>query len=124
MPITLVTFCNGNVYDKPMLSVAMARGIEAQALPKETGAQIAARLGVRLLAHTQAVGITPASRQVRTTRVTLRYKHLVLAHGARPRSLPQLPDALCWRINHLQTYASFALPWQIRRSAWRLWAQA
>lgn len=83
MPITLVTFCNGNVYDKPMLSVAMARGIEAQALPKETGAQIAARLGVRLLAHTQAVGITPASRQVRTTRGTLRYKHLVLAHGAR-----------------------------------------
>jgi rubredoxin---NAD+ reductase len=26
MPITLVTACNGDVYDKPMLSVAMARG--------------------------------------------------------------------------------------------------
>ena len=107
MPITLVTACNGDVYDKPMLSVALARGIQADALPKETGAQAAVRLGVRLLAHTQAVRVTPASRQLRTTRGTLRYRHLVLAHGARPRTLPQLPDALCWRINHLQTYAKF-----------------
>ncbi len=107
MAITLVTACNGDVYDKPMLSVAMARGIQPATLPKETGAQAAARLGVRLLAHTQAVRITPASRQLRTTRGTLRYRHLVLAHGARARTLPQLPDALCWRINHLQTYAKF-----------------
>ena len=107
MPITLVTACNGDVYDKPMLSVAMARGIQADALAKETGAQAAARLGVKLLAHTLAVRITPASRQLRTTRGTLRYRHLVLAHGARPRTLPQLPDVLCWHINHLQTYSKF-----------------
>ena len=107
MQITLVTACNGDVYDKPMLSVAMARGIQAAALPKETGAQAAARLGVRLLAHTQAVRITPSTRQLRTTRGTLRYRHLVLAHGAKPRTLQQVPDALCWRINHLQTYAKF-----------------
>jgi rubredoxin---NAD+ reductase len=107
LPITLVTECNGDVYDKPMLSVAMARGIQPDTLPKETGAAAAARLGVKLLAHTQAVRITPASRQVRTTRGTLGYRHLVLAHGARARTLPQLPDALCWRINHLQTYAKF-----------------
>jgi rubredoxin---NAD+ reductase len=107
MPITLVTACNGDVYDKPMLSVAMARGMQPENLPKETGAAAAARLGVKLLAHTQAMRITPASRQLRTTRGTLRYRHLVLAHGARARNLPQLPDALCWRINHLQTYAKF-----------------
>lgn len=107
MPITLVTACNGDVYDKPMLSVAMARGIQADSLPKETGAQAAARLSVKLLAHTQAVRVTPASRQLRTTRGTLRYRHLVLAHGAKPRTLQQVPDALCWRINHLQTYAKF-----------------
>ena len=107
MRITLVTACNGDVYDKPMLSVAMARGIRADALAKETGAQAAARLGVRLLAHTQAVRVTPASRQLRTTHGTLRYRHLVLAHGARPRTLPQFPDALCWHINHLQTYSKF-----------------
>ncbi|MDI1338413.1 FAD-dependent oxidoreductase [Polaromonas sp.] len=107
MPITLVTACSGDIYDKPMLSVAIARGIAVDKLARESGDQAAQRLGVRLLAHTQAVSITPGSRQLRTTRGTLRYRHLVLAHGAQARSLPQLPAALCWRINHLQAYAKF-----------------
>lgn len=107
MPITLVTACNGDIYDKPMLSVAIARGMAFDKLARESGDQAAQRLGVRLLAHTQAVSITPDSRQLRTTRGTLRYRHLVLAHGAQARSLPQLPAALCWRINHLQAYAKF-----------------
>lgn len=107
LPITLVTACNGDVYDKPMLSLALARGMAVDKLARENGAQAAQRLGVRLLAHTQAISITPDSRQLRTTRGTLRYRHLVLAHGARARSLPQLPDALCWRVNHLQVYTRF-----------------
>jgi len=107
MPITLVTACNGDIYDKPMLSVAIARGMAVDKLARESGDQAAQRLGVRLLAHTQAISITPDSRQLRTTRGTLRYRHLVLAHGAQARSLPQLPAALCWRINHLRAYAKF-----------------
>ncbi len=107
MPITIVTSCSGDVYDKPMLSVAMSRGITPDKLPRETGAAAASRLNVRLLANTQAVHITPASRQLRTTRGALRYRHLVLSHGAAPRLPPQFPAALCWRINHLQAYAKF-----------------
>ena len=107
MPITLVTACNGDVYDKPLLSVAMARGIAVDKLPRETGIEAAQRLNVKLLAHTQAVRVTPASRQLRTSRGTLRYEHLVLAHGAEARSLPQFPTSLCWRINHLRVYAQF-----------------
>ena len=107
MPITLVTACNGDVYDKPLLSVAMARGLAPGKLPKETGRQAAERLGVKLMPQTQAVHVLVASRQLRTTRGTLRYQHLVLAHGAEARALPQFPPALCWRINHLQTYARF-----------------
>ena len=107
MPITLVTSCNGDVYDKPLLSVAMARGIAIDKLPREKGAAAAQRLNVKLLAHTEAIRITPSSRQLRTSRGTLRYQHLVLAHGAQARSLPQFPSALCWRINHLQAYAKF-----------------
>ena len=107
MPITLVTACNGDVYDKPLLSVALARGIALENLPRESGAGAARRLGVKLLAHTQAVRITPASRQLRTTRGTLPYQHLVLAHGSEARGLPQFPAPLCWRINHLQVYAKF-----------------
>ena len=107
MPITLVTSCNGDVYDKPLLSVALARGIALEKMPREQGIEAARRLNVKLLAHTQAIRITPSSRQLRTSRGTLRYQHLVLAHGAEARSLPQLPAALCWRINHLQAYAKF-----------------
>lgn len=107
MPITIVTSCSGDVYDKPMLSVAMSRGITPDKLPRETGPAAAERLNVRLLANTQAVRITPASRQLRTTRGVLRYRQLVLAHGAEARLPPQFPAALCWRINHLQAYAKF-----------------
>ena len=107
LPIPIVTACNGDVYDKPLLSVAMARGIAVDKLPRESGADAARRLGVKLLAHTQAVHVSHASRQLRTSRGTLRYQHLVLAHGAQARDLPQCPASLCWRINHLQAYAQF-----------------
>jgi len=107
MPITLVTSCSGDVYDKPMLSVAMARRMAPAGLARESGEAAARRLGVRLLAQTQALRILPQSRQLRTNRGALRYRHLVLAHGAEARRLPQLPPALCWHINHLSAYAAF-----------------
>lgn len=107
MPITLVTACSGDVYDKPLLSVALSRGISLDKLPRESGQDAARRLNLRLLAHTHAISITPQSRQLRTSRGSLPYQQLVLAHGAESRELPQLPAALCWRINHLQAYARF-----------------
>ena len=107
LPITLVTACNGDVYDKPLLSVAMARGIAVDQLPKEKGQDAARRLNVKLMAYTAAVRITPASRQLRTSRGTLRYQHLVLAHGAEARTLPLFAPRLCWRINHLTVYTRF-----------------
>ncbi|WP_353237248.1 FAD-dependent oxidoreductase [Limnohabitans sp.] len=106
-PITLVTACAGDVYDKPLLSVAMARQIQPQALVKETGSEAAARWQVRLLAHTQALHICPESRTLRTTQGPLRYAHLVLAHGAEAALPAPLRADLCWRINHLQAYQRF-----------------
>ncbi len=107
LPITLVTACDGDVYDKPLLSVAMARGITPARLPRERGADAAQRLRIRLLPHTHAVRIDVAGRSLRTSRGALRYRHLVLAHGAQSRQLPALPAQLCWHINHLQAYAAF-----------------
>ena len=104
LPITLVSACAAHVYDKPLLSVAMARQMDPVRLVKETGADAAKRLGVRLLAHTDAVRICPDTRSLRTTRGTLRYDQLVLAHGAVAALPPALPAALCWRINHLGAY--------------------
>ena len=107
LPITIVSACPGHVYDKPLLSVALAKGIAPASLVKQTADQAAARLGVRLLARTRAISVSAGARALRTTRGTLRYRHLVLAHGAEPLDLPQLPAALCWRINHLDAYLKF-----------------
>ena len=106
-PITLVSDCSGAVYDKPLLSVAFAKGLADTALVKEHATNAAQRLGVRLLPYTHAVSIAAGSRQLRTSRGSVRYRHLVLAHGAAPRDVAQLPPALCWRINHLDAYLAF-----------------
>ena len=107
VPITMVTACPGNVYDKPQLSVALAKGVAPQALIKETPAHAASRLRVRLLANTHAVSVAAGAHALRTTRGTLRYRQLVLAHGAQPREVAPLPGAQCWRINHLDAYLQF-----------------
>ncbi|MDO9481474.1 MAG: FAD-dependent oxidoreductase [Hydrogenophaga sp.] len=104
LPITLVSACAADVYDKPLLSVAMARQLDLGHLVKETGTDAARRLNLRLLAHTDAVRICPDTRTLRTTRGNLRYDHLVLAHGAQAALPPAMPAALCWRINHLGAY--------------------
>ena len=104
LPITVVTACAGDVYDKPLLSVAVARQLSTGKLVRETGTAAAQRLNVRLLAHTHAIRICADTQQLRTTRGTLRYDRLVLAHGAQPALPSGLPAALCWRVNHLGAY--------------------
>lgn len=104
LPITMVSACAADVYDKPLLSVALAKHLPASTLVRETGAQAAARLGVRLMAQTQATQVNPRALTLSTTRGTLPFAELVLAHGAQVALPPSLPAELCWRINHLDTY--------------------
>ncbi len=103
-PLTMVTACVGDVYDKPQLSVAVARGLDPTRLVRESAAAAAARLGVRLRCGTHAVAIDAAARRLRTTRGTLRYQHLMLAQGAEPALPAVLPAALAWRVNDLAAY--------------------
>jgi rubredoxin-NAD+ reductase len=60
-----------------------------------------------LLAHTHAIRVCVETRQLRTTRGTLRYEHLVIAQGAQGVQTPTLPASMCWRINHLNAYTKF-----------------
>lgn len=106
-PITIVTGCNGDVYDKPMLSVAMAKAIGLPDLVKETGREVAIRLGVKLMSETFAVSVTPEISSLRTTRGAVKYQHLILAHGAVPRMDDCLPKSLCWAVNDLRSYTKF-----------------
>ena len=102
VPVTLVSACAADVYHKPELSVALSRGMTAETLRRETGAEAAARLNIRLEPETFAIGIEPGRHTLRTTRGPLRYTQLVLAQGARPVELPGLPPELCWRVNDLR----------------------
>ena len=104
VPITLLSACAADVYDKPLLSVAVARGLDPSSMAREAGVEAARRLNVRLLAHTQAVRICPDTRTLRTTRGPVRYDRLVLAHGAQAALPPTLPAQYVWRVNHLGAY--------------------
>lgn len=105
--ITLVTNCSADVYDKPLLSVALAKAVGLPAMVRQTGAEAADRLGVRLLADTFAISVCTGSNTLRTTRGPVRYRQLVLAHGATPRPDPALPSDICWSINDLRCYGAF-----------------
>lgn len=107
LPITLVTACSGDVYDKPLLSVALAKHLPLAHLVREAGTQAAARLGVRLMAHTQATRICTRTNTLTTTRGNQPFDDLVLAHGAQVALPPSLPAELCWRVNHLDAYLKF-----------------
>ena len=50
------------------------------------------------------MSIDADARRLRTTRGSLRYSHLVLAHGAEPVLPAALPAALVWRVNDLVAY--------------------
>lgn len=105
LPITVVTACGGDRYSKPQLSLATSRGETREQLVTERGVDAAQRLGVRLLAHTQATGLSPRFHQLRTTCGTLTYTQLVLAQGARCVLPDTLPPQLCWRVNDLASWA-------------------
>ncbi len=99
--ITIVSACQGDRYLKPELSIAMSRGATRETLVRESASAAAQRLGVRLWPETFVVGLSPTLHQLRTTRGTLHFSHLVLAQGARPATPAALPASLCWRINDL-----------------------
>jgi rubredoxin-NAD+ reductase len=105
IPITLVSACPADRYRKPELSVSLSEKRTPERLVFETGPAAATRLGVRLVAHTYAVGLSPALHQLRTTAGTFRYRQLVLAQGARPVVPSGLPRELCWRVNDLSMWS-------------------
>lgn len=104
LTIAIVTGCNGDVYEKPQLSNALLKKIDLDRLVRESGAVAAHNLQVQLFSHTHAIHIDPFLRCVRTTKGVFKYKHLVIAHGAKPVRHPLLTAQDCWHVNHLSVY--------------------
>ncbi len=104
LPITLVSACSADGYPKPVLSVAIARAIEPDAIVREPAAELARRCGIRLLADAHVIRVDPVAHTVRSTRGTLRWRRLVFAHGAKPRLPAAFAPNQAWRINDLVSY--------------------
>ncbi|MGA0881482.1 MAG: FAD-dependent oxidoreductase [Burkholderiaceae bacterium] len=102
--IALITGCSGDRYDKPLISVALAKGLTPESMVKESGSLAAQRLGVDLYAHTQVISLSPSQSRIRTTRGSFSYGDVVLAHGARARIPEGLSPRECWRVNHIDHY--------------------
>ncbi|WP_027960726.1 FAD-dependent oxidoreductase [Halomonas halodenitrificans] len=105
-PIVLVTHCGADVYPKPQLSSAAARGRTPEALITATGAQQAARWNITLLSHTRVLEIDRRHQRLITPRGSLPYGRLVLAlggHQPRPALAGSAADSVL-QINHLTDY--------------------
>ncbi|NJJ56067.1 MULTISPECIES: FAD-dependent oxidoreductase [unclassified Pseudomonas] len=118
IPITLISACVGNLYHKPELSVALSRGITADAIVRESANDAAKRLGVKLYTETFVVGLATGSHQLRTTRGALQYTKLILAQGAKPILPPEFPAHLCWRVNDLAGWSGLQI--QLARAPQRV----
>lgn len=106
LPVTLITSCSGDRYNKPELSVSFSRITNRQSLVRDAAADEAQRLGVCLINHTYVVSVLANLHQVRTTRGTFHYKHLVIAQGSRTVLPNNLPEHLCWRVNLLDDWSA------------------
>lgn len=107
LSIAMIAQCDAHRYDKPLLSVAIARGLAVSDLIKERGFDAAKRLDIALYSKTTAVSIHTARNIVRTTLGSFHYQHLVLAQGAQTHLPEYLPPQYCWRVNHLTQYTQF-----------------
>lgn len=104
--ITLITQCTGDVYPKPQLSAAAAKGRAPEDLITQSGEARADELGVTLMSRTRVLGVDRARQRVLTPRGGVPYAHLVLALGARqpkPRISGDAADAVM-QVNDLGSY--------------------
>lgn len=105
-PVTLITQCTGDVYPKPQLSAAAAKGQTPEDLITSSGELRADELGVRLMSRTRVLGIDRDRKRVLTPRGGVPYEQLVLALGAHqpepPISGTAVSDVL--QVNDLASY--------------------
>lgn len=87
-PILMVSACDGSVYSKPALSVAMGKGLSADDLVEKSADEMAAELGIDVRTNTRVLRIDRARKRLVTAKGGIEFGQLVLAVGARQRRLP------------------------------------
>jgi rubredoxin-NAD+ reductase len=106
VPLLLVTSCEGLIYPKPALSMALAQGKSAEDLVEQDAATHAAELNLDVRTETRVIKIDIARKRLTTARGGIEYGKLVLALGAHQRELPVSGDAAgdILRVNDLLSY--------------------
>ena len=106
LPILLVSACEGAVYAKPSLSMAMAQGKTPAELVDADADIRAAELGIEVRTGTRVIKIDTVKRRLITARGGIAFGRLVLALGARQRQLTITGDAAdeVMRVNDLADY--------------------
>jgi rubredoxin-NAD+ reductase len=107
LDILLISADAAALYSKPVLSNALAQRLDPAGLVQADAEAQAAKLGIRVLPYCQVRGIDRQAHRVETTRGCIDYRRLVLAHGARPRTLTFPGARTMARINHLDAYLAF-----------------
>ena len=106
VPLLLVTACEGLIYPKPALSMALAQGKSADDLVEKDAVTHAAELDIEVRTQTRVIKIDPARKRITTAKGGIEYAKLVLALGAHQRELPLDGDAAgeVLRVNDLLSY--------------------
>ena len=88
-PIIIVSADGGEVYSKPMLSAALAKGAQADDMVQKQADAVAAELGISIKTRTRVIAIDRADHTIKLSDGScLSYDRLVLALGADPRVFP------------------------------------
>lgn len=105
-PVLLVSACQGLVYPKPAISMALAMGKAPDDLIDTDAAGKAAELGIEVRPDTRIIKLDAARRRLTTVKGSIAYGKLVLALGAQQRVLPLAGDAAdsVVRVNDLGSY--------------------
>jgi rubredoxin---NAD+ reductase len=108
-PLVLLSADDGRFYSKPLLSNALAKGKDADALATASAGEMAQQLKAEVRNHCPVRALRPANREVELEDGHLRYERLVLALGADPIRIPFAGDAAdeVLSINDLTDYARF-----------------
>lgn len=107
--LLLISRDDGHSYSKPMLSNALSKDKTADALVMATAEKMANDLNVDIWTETEVKLIDCAQQQLQSSRSSIDFSRLVLAHGASPIKIPFEGDAAdqILSVNSLEDYRTF-----------------
>lgn len=80
--VSLITGCDGTVYPKPAISMALSQGRTPEDLKEATAEQKALELGISLKTRTKVISINSKRKKLMTTGGSFEFDKLILAVGA------------------------------------------